>query len=632
MQYDDVLAQDSTNNGTLVSGLTIAGGGIVAKVYRDVDGADVSSHITATESAVPGMYDISYDDSAAAGNGPAGGVIEFPGMTLAGDKYAKVAFRNGYVNGFGNTLLAANQQASLLKSLDVAAGQLPSVSVPDLLAYLTLIANPSQGAPPFPITFTYLGQPAAIRGIYNGYPYYGNQADPGTIYFNGSVWIESGIGLGGDANYQSDPARGSLGLIGQWFTLDSPPQPAGIWSANPVYLVPQVAAIQAFLLNGAPAIIGGLHNGQPTYTYAADPGVIYWSPADSRWIEAATLDSVSPHLKSDIGLNALLGQWYTTAGIPVYTADTPTYFPTDTYSNAAAALLAYDTGGGVAKQSTLSSRAAATQLAPPQVGSLAVGPPIIITVTSGYQAPAVGTWLTDSAGTLAEILTLTGTGPYTVTLSTPLVAGVVSWPAAATLADSQPGVWAASITTAIGKWTGITSLANWLRAMTRKSTPDATAASEINTGGGTYDATAKSLEAHVDGGGNTVVNVLPGNVVAASGRVIATLPPASQYCVYETTFPVIDQSGNPINLTGIPLTLEFWDPNMPTVIALTAATAGTTLATIVVGGTNHNQITLTITAAANTKKANWTGRLRPTDNSQAPYLTVNLPITAGPPI
>lgn len=54
---------------------------------------------------------------------------------------------------------------------------------------------------------------------------------------------------------------------------------------------------------------------------------------------------------------------------------------------------------------------------------------------------------------------------------------------------------AAGVTTLLGKLTGITSLANWLRALMRKSVPDATALTEINSGGGTYDATLSSLEA-----------------------------------------------------------------------------------------------------------------------------------------
>jgi len=47
---------------------------------------------------------------------------------------------------------------------------------------------------------------------------------------------------------------------------------------------------------------------------------------------------------------------------------------------------------------------------------------------------------------------------------------------------------------------GITSLANWLRAGVRKSTPDSTALSEINSGGGTYDPTTDSPEAIRDRG------------------------------------------------------------------------------------------------------------------------------------
>jgi hypothetical protein len=79
-------------------------------------------------------------------------------------------------------------------------------------------------------------------------------------------------------------------------------------------------------------------------------------------------------------------------------------------------------------------------------------------------------------------------------------------PSAATITDA---VWdeATSEHTASGSfgrfigttlatlWSGITSMANWLRALARSSTPDATALSEINSGGGTYDATTDSLEA-----------------------------------------------------------------------------------------------------------------------------------------
>ena len=52
----------------------------------------------------------------------------------------------------------------------------------------------------------------------------------------------------------------------------------------------------------------------------------------------------------------------------------------------------------------------------------------------------------------------------------------------------------ADIATILGKLTGITSLANWLRTALRNNTGDATALAEINSGGGHYDDTYDSLE------------------------------------------------------------------------------------------------------------------------------------------
>jgi hypothetical protein len=71
----------------------------------------------------------------------------------------------------------------------------------------------------------------------------------------------------------------------------------------------------------------------------------------------------------------------------------------------------------------------------------------------------------------------------TITLQTPIVASVSSVP------DS------AGVTTILGQLTGITSLASWLRGLFRKSAMDATAKSEVNTGGGTYDEATDSIEA-----------------------------------------------------------------------------------------------------------------------------------------
>ena len=51
------------------------------------------------------------------------------------------------------------------------------------------------------------------------------------------------------------------------------------------------------------------------------------------------------------------------------------------------------------------------------------------------------------------------------------------------------------LTTLIGRFTGITSLANWLRGLFRKDAMDATAKSEVNSGGGAYDESTDSQEA-----------------------------------------------------------------------------------------------------------------------------------------
>jgi hypothetical protein len=53
----------------------------------------------------------------------------------------------------------------------------------------------------------------------------------------------------------------------------------------------------------------------------------------------------------------------------------------------------------------------------------------------------------------------------------------------------------ANITTLIGQLTGITSLANWLRGLARKDAMNATAKTELNSGGGNYDESTDSLEA-----------------------------------------------------------------------------------------------------------------------------------------
>jgi hypothetical protein len=65
----------------------------------------------------------------------------------------------------------------------------------------------------------------------------------------------------------------------------------------------------------------------------------------------------------------------------------------------------------------------------------------------------------------------------------------------AVTAQTNAASAATTATTIATILSGITSLPKWLRALFRKSTPDATALGEINSGGGTYDATTDSAEA-----------------------------------------------------------------------------------------------------------------------------------------
>lgn len=66
---------------------------------------------------------------------------------------------------------------------------------------------------------------------------------------------------------------------------------------------------------------------------------------------------------------------------------------------------------------------------------------------------------------------------------------------------------------------GITSLAKWLRGLYRKDAMDATAKSEVNTGGGAFDETSDSLEANRDniGTNGASLTVTAGTVSDKSG-------------------------------------------------------------------------------------------------------------------
>lgn len=71
-----------------------------------------------------------------------------------------------------------------------------------------------------------------------------------------------------------------------------------------------------------------------------------------------------------------------------------------------------------------------------------------------------------------------------------------------------------------GKFTGITALANWLRALLRKDTADTTAKTEINAAGGSFDEATDSLQAASEQSAQTLNRVSNLNV---SSKVQSTL-------------------------------------------------------------------------------------------------------------
>ena len=89
-------------------------------------------------------------------------------------------------------------------------------------------------------------------------------------------------------------------------------------------------------------------------------------------------------------------------------------------------------------------------------------------------------------------------GSRTLTGFGTLVADI--WSAGTRTLTALPGSIAADVTSILGKLAGITSVAAWWRAFARKSAPDATAISEINTGGGTFNPPDDALEALRDRG------------------------------------------------------------------------------------------------------------------------------------
>ena len=127
---------------------------------------------------------------------------------------------------------------------------------------------------------------------------------------------------------------------------------------------------------------------------------------------------------------------------------------------------------------------------------------------------------------------------------------------------------------------------------------------------------------------------------SSGGTPTAILPEAWLNSYYSVTFPLGDGNDDPIDVSSVPLTMDFWDPNditHPPTILIAAATTGTTDATLAVGGTNHNNITLVLTESLleslGAGTLNWL--LRPTANNATPYCSgklslVNAPLIAAP--
>ena len=105
-----------------------------------------------------------------------------------------------------------------------------------------------------------------------------------------------------------------------------------------------------------------------------------------------------------------------------------------------------------------------------------------------------------------------------------------------------------------------------------------------------------------------VANITPGFVGPASqGNVNAGAFKCYANSRFSVTFPVLDSSGNPINLTSYSgLRAAFADPNSLGQTAF-AATVGGTHASVTAGGTNGNMVTLTLdaTITATARNLEW---------------------------
>ena len=97
-----------------------------------------------------------------------------------------------------------------------------------------------------------------------------------------------------------------------------------------------------------------------------------------------------------------------------------------------------------------------------------------------------------------DVLDIRGHGKMTLNAS--CVGGIINWDGHFTIVNNGSGVTinsddiSSNVDTLIAAFSGITSVANWFRAMFRSDTADATALAEINSGSGTYDEATDSNE------------------------------------------------------------------------------------------------------------------------------------------
>ena len=194
-------------------------------------------------------------------------------------------------------------------------------------------------------------------------------------------------------------------------------------------------------------------------------------------------------------------------------------------------------------------------------------------------------------------------GGAVASVTAPVTAGTVTDKTDYALAVTPPTaeaiatyVWVTNVTGAAVAATlaGITSLANWLRGLYRKSSMNAVAKGEVNTGGGTYNEVTDSHEALAEG-----VDTVP----TAAENAAAVVAEAFGDGEWPVELTVEDDNGD--SVTGAILTFPGLAPQSTNTLgafasawALDTGTYAATLA-VGVGYTATNPVTVTVNASGN---------------------------------